>query len=181
MLKLTSKRWFAQGTYSYVSSRGTTQNALSGTLSNPSQVELAYGDLGTDVNHQVKLAAYWEIPDDPWTTTVGLASQGFSGYPLSRYYWQSADLNQAGGAYGLLKEPRGEYGDTEPFWTLDLQVMQEIVVPKGKLNVRFELSNITDNHYAVAVSSGYISAQNRYVITSHQGGISGSLALGYEY
>jgi hypothetical protein len=121
------------------------------------------------------------IPNDPWTTTVGMASQGFSGYPQSRYYWQAADLSQAGGTYGLLKEPRGEYADTNPFWTLDLQVKQEIVVPKGKLNVRLDLANVTDNHYTLAVSSGYISAQNRYVITSHQGGISGTLAVGYEY
>jgi hypothetical protein len=181
LLKIDSKRWFAMGTYSYVSSRGTTQNALGSNLSNPSQVELWYGDLGTDVTHQLKLAAYWEIPNDPWTTTVGMASQGFSGYPQSRYYWQAADLSQAGGTYGLLKEPRGEYADTNPFWTLDLQVKQEIVVPKGKLNVRLDLANVTDNHYTLAVSSGYISAQNRYVITSHQGGISGTLAVGYEY
>ncbi len=181
LFKIDNKRWFGQATYSYVSSRGTTQNALGGGLSNPSQVELSYGDLGTDVNHQVKLAGYWEIPNDPWTTTVGISGQGFSGYPISRYYWQAADLSNAGGSYGLLKEPIGEYGRTEPYWEINVQVKQDIVVPKGKLNVRLELENVTDNHYTYDVSDGYISAQNRYVIVSHQGGISGTLAVGYEY
>lgn len=181
LMKIESKRWFLMGTYSYVSSRGTTQNSLSAGLSNPSQVELMYGALGSDINHQVKAQAYWDIPNDPWTTTVGVTLQGFSGSPYSRLYWQAADTDLTGGGYGVLKEPLGEYTRTPGYWTMDLQVRQAIVVPKGKLLVRLDMSNITNNNYTTSYNSGYIAAQNRYVVTGHQYGVSGTLAVGYEY
>ena len=179
--KAESKRWFADATYSYVSSRGTAQSALSAGLSNPSQVELSYGALGTDVNHQLKAAGYWELPTDPWTTTVGVSAQAFSGFPFSRYYWESGDTGGAGGGYGLLKEPAGEYGRTQPYWVLNVQVKQEIVVPKGKLNVRLDLANVTNNQYGTSYYSGYISAYDRYVIAYRQGAIAGTVAVGYEF
>ncbi len=181
LAKFESKRWFAMATYSYVSSRGTTQNSLSAGLSNPSQVELMYGSLGSDVNHQVKASGYWLVPNDPWTTTIGVAARGYSGSPYSRYYWQAADMDLAGGSYGLLKQPLGDYTTTPGYWTVDLLVQQEFVVPKGKLNVRFDLSNITNNQYTLAYNTGYIAVQNRYSVTSHLGGVSGTVAVGYTY
>jgi len=181
LLKAEAKRWFGQLTYSYVSSRGTTQGSLGGGLSNPSQVELMYGNLGSDVNHQVKLAGYWDIPNDPWTTEVGVSGQFFSGFPISRYYWEAADTSGAGGTYGLLKEPSGEYARTVPYWELAVQVKQEIVVPKGKLFVLVDLENVTNNLYGTSYYGGYISAQDRYVIASRQGGLSGTLSVGYTY
>ncbi len=181
LLKAESKRWFATATYSYVSSRGTTQNSLSGGLSNPSQVELMYGELGSDITHQLKTAAYWEIPNDPWTTQVGMQLQGYSGSPYSRYYWQAADTDLNGGGYGLLKEPLGSYTDTPGYWSLNVLVKQEIVVPKGKLSVRLDFANLTNNNYTTSYNSGYIAYQNRYAVTSHISGLSGTLGVGYEY
>ena len=107
LLKIESKRWFAQAVYSYISSRGTTQYSLSGNLSNPSQVELNYGALDSDINHQLKLAAFWNVPDDPWTTELGMSGVFYSGSPISRYYWSAADLSSGVGDYQLLKEQIG--------------------------------------------------------------------------
>ncbi len=181
VLKAESKRWFADVTYSYVSSKGTAQSGLSAGLANPSQVELSYGSLGTDVNHQLKAAAYWEVPNDPWTTTVGISAQAFSGSALSRYYWEAADTSGGSGGYGLLKEPAGDYARGQPTWVLNVQVKQEIVVPKGKLNVRIDVQNVANNQTASYYDGGYIAAYDRWVIAYRRSPISATAAVGYEF
>lgn len=177
--KPTAKRWFLQSVYSYTSSRGTSQYALSGNLSNPSQVELNYGSLDSDVNHQLKFAAYWDIPDDPWTTNVGSSIYVYSGFPVSRYYWQAADLESGQGAYGLLKEPLGEYARTQWYWEMNFSIQQEIPVDKGALRATAEFYNLTNNQYDIYLSDYYVAADNRYVSYYRQTPI--SIVLGAEY
>lgn len=174
------KRWLMQGTYSYVVSQGRTQDALSGALVNPSQLDLGYGNLDTDVRHQVKLAAAWDLPDDPWTTTVGVSGEFFSGYPLSRYYYSSAGLG-GGGDYTLLKERLGTYGRTSPYWNLAVQIKQEIPVRQGNFAATLTVQNVTNNNYPIVYYTTYIDTQNRYVIAYRQDPVSAQLGATYEF
>lgn len=175
-----TKRWLMQGTYSYVVSQGRTQSSLSGALVNPQQLDLSYGNLGTDVRHQVKFAAAWDLPDDPWTTQVGVSGSFFSGYPLSRYYYSSAGLG-AEGSYNLLKERLGTYGRTSPYWDLSVQIKQDIPVRQGNFGVTLTLQNVTNNNYPIVYYTTYIDTQNRYVIAYRQDPVSAQLGATYEF
>ena len=180
-IKPTAKRWFTSLVYSYTSSRGTSQNALSGNLSNPSQVELNYGALDSDVNHQVKASVFWDVPDDPWTTTIGMSGYVYSGFPVSRYYWQAADLSSGQGQYGLLKQPVGEYARTQWYWEMNLKLKQAVPVDKGKLSATLELYNFTNNQYDLYLSEYYVAADNRYVSYYRQSPVSVVLGAEYEF
>lgn len=180
LLRNRSDRWELQSTYSYVVSRGRTQNTLGGSLVNPAQVELAYGNLDTDIRHQVKVYASWDIPDDPWTSKLGLAAYYFSGTPFSRYYY-SPGVPSAGGGYDLLKENMGTYGRRSPSWQLSVLLQQSIPTKKGKLTGTAELDNMTNNRYATVYYGYYRSAQNRYVIYYRQPPISAQVGLKYEF
>ncbi len=179
--KLDSKRWFGQLTYSYVSSRGTTQSSLGSQLSNPSQTDLMYGSLTSDVTHQLKAFASWDIPDDPWTTTLGVRAIGYSGYPLSRYYWSAASVDDGIGGYGLLKEPAGEYARTPGTFEMDILVEQDIPVDKGKLSAYAYLYNVTNQQASVYYYEYYIASDNRYVQYSRQSPVSAVAGVEYEF
>ena len=87
VLKVNSDRWQMQGTYSYTISRGTTQAGPSGFMTVAPQVPYYYdGFLPTDIRHDVSFGASWDIPNDPWTTQLGMVVFYESGYPLSRSY-----------------------------------------------------------------------------------------------
>ena len=178
-------RWEAYATYSYVVSKGRTQSGLSTVFANPAQLELWYGNLPYDIRHQVKAAGYWDLPDDPWTTTIGFSTQFFSGMPFSRFYYSAADSVQSGGdSYGLLKQARGTYGRAGPQWELDLRVEQDIDVRKGKLSAVAQVFNVTNNqdpYYLYDNYQYYIDSQNRYIIAYRQDKISAELGVKYEF
>lgn len=179
LTRLFNDRWLFDAKYSYVVSRGRSQGSLSAALANPSQVELLYGNLGTDIRHQVKLAAAWDLPDDPWTTKVGLQGYYFSGSPFSRYYYSPG--GPAGGAYEQLKEQVGTYGRTNGIWQISLLVQQAIPTKKGKLNGTVQIDNVTNNQFATVYYSSYISTQNRYLIAFRQDPINLQLGVKYEF
>lgn len=178
-----AKRWQALLTYSYVVSKGTMQDGLGAGLSNPSQVDLNYGNLETDIRHQVKLGASWDIPNDPWTTKIGASGDFYSGSPLSRYYYAPAGelYSPSGGGYGLLRQPVGTYGRTEPTYSLAIQVTQDIPVKKGKLVLYGAAENVTNATMANGIDTSYIDYYNRYVVYSKQSPISATLGLKYEF
>ena len=173
-------RWLLNAIGSYISSRGTTQYGLSSGLSNPSQVELMYGNLATDINWQGKFAAAWDIPDDPWKTTLGVNAYIFSGGPLSRYYY-SGSANSTGYDYDLLKESAGTYGRSNTQWNVDVRIAQEIPVDKGNLTAVAEISNITNSQYPAGQYQYYIDAQDRIVLYNRRDPIAFDLALAYEF
>ena len=175
-----TKRWLMQGTYSYVVSQGRTQDSLSGQLVNPQQLDLTYGNLDTDIRHQVKLAAAWDLPIDPWTTRVGIQGTFLSGYPLSRYYYSSAGFG-GGGDYALLKERMGTYGRTSPYWNLAVRLEQQIPVKQGKLSAVLTVDNVTNNNYPIVYYNNYIDSQNRYVIAYRQDPVSATVGAKYEF
>lgn len=170
-----SNRWLMQATYSYVVSRGTILTAGSGAgLSVPTQAQFSYGNLSNDVRHQFKAAAAYDLPNDPWTTTIGASFQYYSGFPLSRYYY--------GAGYGgnnILKSDIGTYARTRPTYYLDIQVRQAIDVPKGQFHVVAIVENVINARQPVQVSGGYLYTQNRWVITSRQSPV--QFTLGAEY
>lgn len=171
-----SKRTQFRATYSYVVSQGSVQTALEGSLVNPEQSEYAYGNLYTDVRHQVKASGSWDLPDDPWTTRVGFALEYYSGYPLSRYYY-----GDAYSGYGIRFASRGTYTRTEPMWLASILLQQAVPVKKGNLWAMGEVDNLFNNQYADNWDAGYIYAQDRWVITSRQTPLQVSLGLRYEF
>ena len=143
----------------------------------PPQLEYAYGNLGTDRRHQVKLQAAWEIPrTDPWTTTLGIAGFYFSGYPVSRYYYGSGY-----GSSSILKQDLGTYTRTEPYYWLNLQVQQAIDVRKGELTASAELSNVFNARQPAVMSGGYVYTQNRWVTVYRQDPIEFVVGLTYDF
>lgn len=183
LIRNFAERWLAQLTYSYVVSKGTVQDSLGYGLSNPSQIDVMYGNLDTDVRHQVKLAAAWDIPNDPWTTRIGVQGQFFSGSPLSRYYYApgGAVYDLSGDGYGMLREPLGTYGRNEAIYDIGVQLTQDIPVKKGKLQAYGQVENITNATLPYGVFDAYISYENRYVVYGRQYPINGTLGLKYEF
>jgi hypothetical protein len=178
-------RWLMSATYSYVVSKGRTQSGLGSVLSNPAQVDLWYGNLPYDFRHQLKLYAAWDLPLDPWTTKVGMSTVAYSGAPLSRFYYSQADSLAGGGdSYSLLKQQRGTYGRSGPYWELSLLVQQEIPVRKGKLAATVQIDNITNNqdpYYLYANYEYYIDTQNRYIIAYRQDTVTAQVGVKYEF
>ena len=175
--KYFADRWLFYGTYSYVVSRGTVLTGGGATIAVPPQLEYAYGNLGTDLRHQVKMQAAWDIPrTDPWTTTVSVAGQYFSGYPVSRYYYGSGY-----GSSSILKQDLGTYARTEPTFVLNFRVQQALDVRKGKLSASAELSNVINARQPAVVSGGYVYTQNRWVTVYRQDPIEAVVGLTYEF
>ncbi|MFH1463694.1 MAG: carboxypeptidase regulatory-like domain-containing protein [Pseudomonadota bacterium] len=169
-------RWQLLATYSYIVSRGTLQSAVSGSLTNPEQLDYRYGNLWTDMRHQVKAYGSVDLPWDPWTTRVGMGIQYYSGNPYTRYYY-----SEAYDSYGLLKSNQGTYTRTEGWWTWDIQVSQAIPVRKGELELTAMLENLTNNHQATSTSSGYVSYYNRWVIADRQDPLGVTVGARYHF
>ncbi len=169
-------RWQLLATYSYIISRGTLQSSVSGSLTNPEQLDYRYGNLWTDMRHQVKAFGSYDLPWDPWTTKVGMGIQYYSGNPYTRYYYSEASNGQ-----GLLKDNMGYYTRTEGYWTWDIQVSQAIPVRKGELEATVMLDNLTNNQQADSRYSYYVNTQNRWIIASRQNPLGVSLGLRYHF
>jgi hypothetical protein len=178
--KIFADRWQLMSTYSYVVSRGTILDMYStgmyAGLSVPPQAELSYGNLPTDIRHQVKISGSYDIPNDPWTTQLGASLQYYSGYPVGRYYY-SAYFDSV----NILKTPEGTYARLEPVYYLDFMVQQAIKVRRGKMWAIAMLENAINAQQADQVSGSYIWYDNRWVITSRQTPMQLSLAVRYEF
>ncbi len=169
-------RWQLLATYSYVVSKGTLQTSVSGSLTNPEQLEYIYGNLYTDMRHQVKAYGSYDLPTDPWTAILAASIQYYSGFPYSRYYY-----SEAGQGYGLLKDDVGTYTRTEGYWMANVMVQQAIPVRKGELWLNAMAENLTNNQQAVNRNPGYLYAQNRWVILNRQNPLQLSLGLRYKF
>jgi hypothetical protein len=170
-------RWQLLSTYSYVVSRGTilTSTGTAG-LAVPPQVEYSYGNIGTDVRHQVKASGSYDLPFDPWTTSIGAQIQYYSGYPVNRYYYSDG----FGSSY-LLKQPLGTYTRMEPTYYFDLMVRQAFDVKKGQLWVNVTLENLLNARQATSYSTSGVWTANRWLIGSRQTPMQLSLALEYKF
>lgn len=169
-------RWLGQATYSYVVSRGTVLEGNSTALAVAPQAELAYGNLGTDVRHQVKAQLAWDLPNDPWTTRLGASLEYYSGGPASRYYFSAGY-----GGNALLREPYGTYARFEPTYYANLSISQAIKVPKGQFRVEAALLNAINARQSETVSGTYLYAQNRWSIVYRQNLMSGRIGVSYDF
>ena len=170
-----SDRWQLLSTYSYVVSRGTIQTGSDAGLAIPPQYELKYGNLPTDIRHQIKMAGSYDFPNDPWTTRLGFQFSYFSGYPVTRYYYT---VGYGGNAQ--LKDHVGTYARTEPTYYIDLMAQQAIDVRRGKLWLIGQVQNAINAQQADSVNTG-IGTQNRWFIYSRQSPLQIALSLKYEY
>lgn len=140
------------------------------------QAELAYGNLGTDVRHQVKAQLAWDLPNDPWTTRLGASLEYYSGGPASRYYFSAGY-----GGNALLREPYGTYARFEPTYYANLSISQAIKVPKGQFRVEAALLNAINARQSETVSGTYLYAQNRWSIVYRQNLMSGRIGVSYDF
>ena len=167
-------RWQAFANYSYTVSKGTVQNSPSAFLQVPQEVQYYInGNLGTDIRHDVTAGAVWDIPDDPWTTSLGLRGSLESGYPITRYYSTAFY-----GGSSVLKDTVGTYGRTQTAWDLSLLIQQAIPVRKGKLKGTFQIDNLTNNRVGELAS---ITSDNRWYIYSRQSAIRFQVGGEYEF
>lgn len=171
-----SDRWQVLATYSYIHSMGTTQEAISGTLLNPEETELAYGNLWSDMRHQVKASATYDLPFDPWTTQLGLSFEFYSGVPVTRYYY-----SEAYSSYGFLQDNVGTYARSQPIWSLDFMGQQAIPVRKGQLWAIVQVFNVFNTQQADGYSGGWVASYNRWVITSRQNPRTLNLGVRYKF
>jgi len=172
-----SDRWLMGLTYSYVVSKGTSQGNTGAGLAVPPQFELTYGNLYSDIRHQVKGYAAVDLPNDPWTTTLGVQLQFYSGSPATRYYYTPATTDIA----FQLKSPVGSYGRTEPVFYLDLFLSQDIHVRKGELSANLIITNILNMQQGDAVDTTLGSGEPRWFIYDRQQPLTFSGGLQYKF
>ena len=171
-----SDRWQLLATYTYTVSRGTTQNSGTAGLSVPPQYEYLYGNLSTDIRHQIKAGGSYDLPNDPWTTTIAFMLEYYSGSPTTRYYF-TPDTNQL--SYQL-KSPAGEYARSEPRLYFDIGIQQKVHVRKGDLVANLFIYNLlnqqqADSYYSVGFG------EPRWVIYSRQEPLTVSGGLQYKF
>jgi hypothetical protein len=175
--KVRSKRWEAQGSYSYTQSLGSTTNSNSGSFSNDPQSQYNYGPLNTDLRHVFKSWGYWDVPTDPWKQTLGLAFEYYSGFPEERLYYAEDGF----GGQWLRIRPRGTYLRFNPYWTAGLRLQQDFDVRKGKVVADLSATNIFNNRAPDRPNYGFIDSQNRLLTTSRQDPMRLSAGLRYEF
>jgi hypothetical protein len=165
LVKLFSKRWLAQASYTWSSLRGNysgvirtdlpTAYASPNQLSDYNLVSLTgnrTGPLGGNRTHQIKAAGSCFIPlDEHVSLTPGLQLSALSGMPVNA--WGSHPLYGANEAYLL---PRGSAGDLPWLVTLDLSARLAWVL-SGPYTLSFTLSvfNVLDARAAVDVDQRY--------------------------
>lgn len=167
-------RWGMQGNYAYTRSHGTTLGQVSSFLDvAPQDQYYLNGVISTDVTHDVALGAYWDLPFDPWTTTLGSTFTYESGNPTTRTYNSGSQVG-----YAMLYDTIGTYAREEGSWSLSVRAEQAIPVRRGKLSAAAEVSNITNNRQG---QGAYVSGDDRWIISFRQSPLRASLGVEYEF
>ncbi|MEL6348045.1 MAG: TonB-dependent receptor [Myxococcota bacterium] len=176
--KVRSNRWEAQINYSFTSSRGTVLGTPSGFLAVPQQTEFYLNSfLGTDIRHDISAGVSWDVPNDPWTTRLGLLMFLESGYPITRVY-SNGNVGGIGGSTIILKETVGSYARTVTWWDTSVQIQQAVPVRKGQLFGVASVDNIT-NWRSGQVAG--LSFDNRWIVTQRQNPIRLTVGGRYEF
>ncbi len=171
--KRNADRWETFGTYSYTVSRGSVQTGPSGFLQVPATVQYyENGLLGTDIRHDASIGGWWDIPNDPWTTSIGFTVMAESGYPVSRVYPSGF------GGSSILEDTVGTYTRAEGWWDLNFLVRQDIPVRKGALRATGQVTNILNNRQGLSAG---ISQDNRWIIVGRNNPIQFQLGAEYQF
>jgi hypothetical protein len=123
----------------------------------------------------VKFGAFWDIPDDPWTTQLGTSVIYESGYPQSRFY-SSLSPGGLGGSY--LLDTLGAYARTEGYVDLGFLVRQDIPVRRGALQADLQIFNAINSRQGEFAG---VSADNRWIINSRTDPLRVQLGARYEF
>lgn len=165
--KIHSRRWMAEVIYTHTKSIGSSTQANSGSFAIDPQTRFNYGPLNTDRAHMVKASAFWDLPTDPWTATLGAFVQYYSGMPLERLYWMENAAGSPDGGYGLRIAERGTYLRFGSYWELRLRYTQAFDLRKGQLLLDLEASNILNNRAPVQATTALYS-ENRLATFARQ-------------
>jgi hypothetical protein len=176
--KVFTRRWFANFTYTYTKSVGSSSSAISGSFMNDPQTQYNYGYLGTDLTHVIKSYISWDIPTDPWTQNISAFFSYFSGFPFDRYYLSEG---VTGSSYSLRLRPRGVYYRANSYWQLDLRFQQDIDVRKGNFSVDVQALNVLNNRAPDNYYASPLYSNNRLSVYSRQSPIMLQLGARYEY
>lgn len=185
LIKRQSKRWAGQITYSYTWQDGNMNEQLAGTFSNDPQTQYNFGQLVNAPLHSVNGLVFWDIPNDPWTSTLGAVVQYDSGVPLERFYWSDAlprspESNAANGDYSLRIRDRQSYWEFNPIWELGIRYIQKFNVRRGQLALDLQVLNVLNNQ-APAQISGLLFSQNRLFSVRRQDPLRFQLGVRYTY
>lgn len=178
LIKNQARRWYASLNYSYEFMNGTSEQALVGAFINDPQTRYNYGQMLTVVSHDVSASGFWDVPNDPWTTTIGFFFRYESGAPLERLYW--GDQSVTNGSFDLRIRPRSYYWRFNSFWELSLSIEQKFNVRKGQLSLHLIAYNITNNRAPVGLSSSLYTL-NRLLPVTRQNPASLQLGVTYEF
>ncbi|MEQ1500866.1 MAG: TonB-dependent receptor plug domain-containing protein [Myxococcota bacterium] len=163
--KVESRRWYADASYSFSQSVGSSTGSLSGSFAIDPQTQFNYGPLNTDLRHTARALAYWDLPTDPWTQRLALLFQYTDGFPQERFYVSEGPQFYS---YSLRIQPRGTYLRFNPQWFVSLSFAQDIDLRKGQLELRFEAQNVFNNRAPETSIGEYISIDNRLVTAVRQ-------------
>lgn len=172
--KVRARRWGGSLTYSYTFINGTNNGSLAGAFTNDPQTQFIYGRLLTASEHSLRGFAFWDIPNDPNTTTLGASIQYDSGIPLERLYYSEA------GGYSLRIRPRGLYFNFPSVWEVGFRIIQSIDVRKGQLQLDLQAQNVFNNRAASSLS-GTFYTQNRLFALSRQNPFTLQAGLRYQF
>lgn len=175
--KAESRRWAARLTYTYAYSTGTSRGAMSGSFVNDPQTQYNNGPLiDSDIRHQVKGWAYWDLPTDPWKQTLGAAVTYNSGVPFERWYYAEEQFG-----YGLRIRDRATYGRLPGWWDLSVTFQQDLDVKKGKLTLEAQVYNVLNLKAPQWADSYYLAAEHRLLISYRQDPLSAQLGVRYAF
>jgi hypothetical protein len=178
--KVLSRRWQAEGTYVYIRSVGSSSISNSGSFAVDPQTQYNYGLLTTS-SSQFKAYAFWDLPTDPWTQTVGFFFNWEQGFPYERLYWAESFAGSQFGNYQLRIRPRGTYLRFGDNWYLSLKFQQKIDVRKGNFTLDFELRNITNNRAPTGLYTFPLFANNRIQSFNRQFPLTFQAGVRYEF
>ncbi len=185
LTKRFTRRWGGQITYSYTHLDGTSGGSFGGSFANDPQFQYANGlQLNATSAHTLRGYGAWDIPNDPWTTTLGFSLLYDSGLALERLYWTDAyarnpTTNQGFGDYSLRIRPRGYYTYSNPNWEVGFRLLQAFDVKKGSLVLDLFLQNAFNNQAPAAISAQFYQS-NRLVALSRQDPMRIQIGLRYE-
>lgn len=175
LAKRPSRRWGAQGNYSYTFINGSTNNSLSGSFVNAPQVQFNYGPLATASLHSVRGQAYWDVAGtDPWTTTIAGTVVYNSGLPLERFYYSDV------GGFNLRIRDRSFYWQFNDIWEVGIRIQQSFDVRRGQLSMDFQILNLFNNRAPTNFNAAFYR-ENRLFAVSRQDPLRMQLGIRYRF
>jgi hypothetical protein len=177
LYKIESRRWAASATYTYALSTGTSREAMTGSFANDPQTQYNNGPLiDSDIRHQLKSWAFWDLPTDPWKQTLGARVIYNSGYAFERWYYDEESFG-----YGLRIRDRATYGRLPGWWDVSVTFQQDLDVKKGKVTLIGTVNNVLNLQAPQWADTYYLAAEHRMIMSYRQQPLSAELGVRYAF